>query len=195
MLYLVEFADSDSQRTIGNGMALYGDTQLTGTCDNIPGLTGSPVGHSYQTDVVYRGVEGLWGNYPEWVDGLNVKGRDYYISINRDSYTDYTDNGYTRLIYSASRLTGCISRMGVDERFPWVILPVQVNKSDDEALYYSHGYYYNDECVIGSNEGTWYTSSRGGRTSDNKNKQGLFYFDFSESYYDGGTSCRLLYKP
>lgn len=196
MLYLVEFANNDSQQTIGYGMAYGGDSKLTGTCDNVPGLTGTPTGSSYQTDVVYRGIEGLWGNYTEWVDGLNSYGQDYYISLNMNNYNDDTTNGYVKLSYRRARLSGCIARMGIDPSHPWAMLPVEVNNSTSQAINYSHGFYYNDECVIGDTS-NWHVSLRGGRTYPNMDKQGLFYFDFSPRSFNGaaGATCRLLYKP
>ena len=195
MLYLVEFADNDSQQTIGYGMAYGGDTKQTGTCDNVPGLTGTPSGSSYQTDVVYRGIEGLWGNYTEWVDGLNLYGQDYYISTNWSDYEDNTAVGYVKLSYRRPRISGCITRMGVDPAYPWAILPVEVNNSDSQATNYSHGFYYNDECVT-QDGAYWTVSLRGGRTYPNVNKQGLFYFDFScdTSTPKYGAACRLMYK-
>lgn len=195
MLYLVEFANSDSQQAIGDGMTYNGDTKLTGTCDNVPGLTGASVSPSYKSDVVYRGIEGLWGNYNEWIDGLNLYGQSYYISTDINNYNDNTTDGYVQLSYRRARLGGCISRMGVDSTHPWVILPVEVNNSS-QATNYSHGFYYNDECVIG-NTTDWYTCSRGGH-STSLNKAGLFHFNFSAraSMGNGIThTCRLLYKP
>ena len=130
------------------------------------------------------------------VDGLNSYGQDYYISLNMNNYNDDTTNGYVKLSYRRARLSGCIARMGIDPSHPWAMLPVEVNNSTSQAINYSHGSYYNDECVIGDTA-NWHVSLRGGRTYPNMDKQGLFYFDFSPRSFNGAAdaTCRLLYKP
>ena len=92
MLYLVEFANNNSQQMIGRGYVDGSSSINTGTCDTVPNLTGRPAGTDGKTDVVYRGIEGIWGNVWEWVDGFVMVNGAYYVCNNPAHYADSTTN-------------------------------------------------------------------------------------------------------
>lgn len=57
MLYLIEYADGDSQAAIGQGRVSAGDAANVDASD--------------VAQATYRGIVGLWGNVMQWVDGLD----------------------------------------------------------------------------------------------------------------------------
>ena len=115
MLYLVEFANNNSQAMIGRGYVDGSAKINTGSCDAVIGLTGRPGSTDGKTDVVYRGIEGLWGNIWEFVDGINWNG-SIYVCNDPSKYADDTTSNYTLLTYTgATNWSGVyIKEMGVD---------------------------------------------------------------------------------
>lgn len=99
MLMLVEFADNNMQSKIGRGVCDNKYSTNTGTCDSIPNLTGRPAGTDGKVDVIWRGVEGFWGNVWEWVDGINWNNGTYYICNDPSKYADNTTTNYTALSF------------------------------------------------------------------------------------------------
>lgn len=72
LLYLVEFADWNSQAKIGfGGSAGNGSYTIEGQSDSMPYHTGTSASsrNACQTGVQYRNIEGLWDNRFEWCDG------------------------------------------------------------------------------------------------------------------------------
>lgn len=126
MLILVEFANNNVQDVIGSGRCS-GDSALkTGTCDSITNLTGTPAGTSGYVDVVWRGIESLWGNVWEWVDGANWKDGMYYVCNDPSNYADDAATGYEKLSFtgSTSWKTSYITVEGLDTGSnPHVMLP------------------------------------------------------------------------
>lgn len=186
MLIIVEFATNDSQSAIGRGNSDNFASLTSGTCDSVPNLTGRPSGVNGQTDVVYRGVEGLWGNKHEWIDGINCIDSKYYVCNDPSKYADNTTSNYTALSLTCPTSgEGYIQTEGCDSNNPYAILPTAVGGSSStyycDYLYtttgnraYAHGGFYNAE----SSAGLFCADCR--------------YFSFSS---DSTVGSRLLYIP
>lgn len=78
LLYLVEFANWDSQTTIGYGGkrsdAGFGDTIKSGYTDDMPYHTGTTLSSrtEYGASTQYRNIEGLWDTLSYWIAGYDV---------------------------------------------------------------------------------------------------------------------------
>lgn len=70
LLYLVEFANWDSQDAIGYGCG-DGSIQAVGYTDSMPYHTGTTKSRRtiYGLGTQYRNIEGLWDNVYDWMDG------------------------------------------------------------------------------------------------------------------------------
>ena len=127
MLILVEFANNDVQSVIGRGYCDNNSSALsTGTCDNVSGLTGRPAGTDGKVDVVWRGIEGFWGNVWEWVDGVNFVSGYYYVCNDPSKYVNDTLKDYTELSFTGPKniSQGYITQEGLDTgNNPHVMLP------------------------------------------------------------------------
>ena len=77
LLYIIEYADWNSQVVIGHG-----DTQYSSSCGGTDALQ-YHTGHGTDNSTQYRNIENLWGYY-EWLDGILFQGGQAYIC------TDYT---------------------------------------------------------------------------------------------------------
>ena len=105
LLYLVEYADWNSQAMIGAGR-----TQLSGGSwvkDSYIGVTGksnadgngtnSVDGNTNDAYMTYRGIENFFGNVWKWVDGININDNVPYVSNTDTDFADDTATGYTAL--------------------------------------------------------------------------------------------------
>lgn len=72
LLYLIEYADFDSQSKIGRGWVGTSATRKTGGTDSLGNESGNENnnGESGVSQVSYRGIEDIWGNYMHWIDGF-----------------------------------------------------------------------------------------------------------------------------
>lgn len=105
LLYLIEYADFNSQAMIGQGR-----TQLSGGTwvkDSYIGVTGksnadgngtnSVDGNTNNAYMTYRGIENFFGNVWKWVDGININDNVPYVSNIDTDFADDTATNYTAL--------------------------------------------------------------------------------------------------
>ena len=187
MLYLVEFASNDSQKMVGRGLTDDNhDICDTGAADGVLNLTGISGGGNGKVSVVYRGIENLWGNTYQWLDGVNLNGRKIYTCTNPNDYADATSSNYSLLNYEFPA-SGYINEEGIDANSSYVILPCKSGASEttgycDEFVHYDK---HDWSCLCTSG---WYSQGSG---------VGLFsvYDKFREEDHETWLSSRLLYRP
>lgn len=140
MLFLVEFATNDSQLAVGSGCTGTGAAKNTGTCDNVPNLTGRPAGTDTRVDVVWRGIEGIWGNVEEYVDGIIFDFGSYYICNDPDKYGNSVTSDYIELSYTGPvrNVSGnIIKTMGLDKKGnEHIMLPASASTNSTTDEYY-----------------------------------------------------------
>lgn len=157
MLYLVEFADNDSQKTLGRGYCDGNSSALSsGSCDSVPNLTGRPSGTDGKVDVVYRGIEGIQGNIWEWMDGLNYNGDtdNYYVCTDPTKYADDTATGYTKVSFTSPTSNAYITKEGMDTALPWAMLPSEATNGS-ETTHYPDYFYQNSGWRVAGRSGNW----------------------------------------
>lgn len=159
LLYLVEYADWDSQKKIGPGIVNDTAAHKTGETDAMVYHTGR-ANSGDNAAVQYRGIENPWGNVSEFIDGINVYGQSVYICTDPEIYTDDTDTNYP---YSNIKLptSGWTKGLGLSTNFPWAYLPNEVGGSGSTFIpdYVTHlsqgwqvlvvGGYYSDGSYAG----------------------------------------------
>lgn len=192
MLMLVEFATNNMQTAIGRGYcdSTSAGTRInTGSTNSVANLTGRPAGTNGLVDVVWRGIEGLWGNIWEWVDGVNWNDGTYYVCNDPSKYADDTATNYTALSFkgatnwSASYITEEGLDTGNNEH---VMLPAAAGSGSEST-------YDCDACW--SNTG-WRVFHHGGLWNDGS-MCGLFAVSFGATSSLSGAffGSRLLYIP
>lgn len=103
MLYLVEYANWNSQATIGYGCSPSNAKFNMGATDNMVYHTGtSAASRTTYGSVQYRHIEGLWDNVYDWCDGIRFSGSTVYCIANPASFSDTSGgtNVGTRATYS-----------------------------------------------------------------------------------------------
>lgn len=193
MLMLVEYADNDMQKVIGRGNCDNNDIASilrTGSCDNVPGLTGRPAGTDGKVDVIYRGIEGVWGNIWEWVDGVNVNNGTFYVCNDQSKYADNTSTGYTPLSFKAPTISNSfITGVGLDiGANTHVMLPDAVSGGSETT-------YFCDRSFGNPSTGWRVVNFSGCMYSEGS--AGLFCVGFNNdsSHHAMNFGSRLLYIP
>lgn len=94
MLYLVEFADWNSQAKIGYGCGNNSSAKNVGSSDTMQYHTGTMQANrtDYGVGVQYRYIEGLWDNVYDWMDGCYYSADGMSVILNPNNFSD-TENG------------------------------------------------------------------------------------------------------
>ena len=94
MLYLVEFADWNSQAKIGYGCGNNEDKEKVGASDSMKYHTGTMQDDrtTYGVGVQYRYIEGFWDNVYDWMDGCYNSADGMSVILNPNNFSD-TENG------------------------------------------------------------------------------------------------------
>lgn len=90
LLYLVEFADWDSQLKIGYGCGYSSTPQNMGYTDSMPYHTGTMQSSrtTFGLGIQYRNIEGLWDNCFVWCDGCYNDNNGLNIIVNPNNFSD-----------------------------------------------------------------------------------------------------------
>lgn len=184
LLYLVEFADWDSQSKIGRGYVDGGSAINSGGTDSMIYHTGRASGTDSETAVQYRHIENPWSNVFEWIDGINFNNGTVYVCTTPANYADDTASNYTQ-IGTKTQNKGCITRIGMATAAPWAFFPTAGGGSKTT--------YIPDYADYGSG---WRVLHVGGDWGSG-GYAGLFCFDASLSSSDTNSyvGTRLLFHP
>lgn len=131
MLYLVEYANWNSQATIGYGCSPSGSKFNMGATDNMVYHTGtSAASRTIYGSVQYRHIEGLWDNVYDWCDGIRFSGSTVYCIANPASFSDTSGgtNVGTRAT-SGGYISGWTNPTA--DGFEYALYPNAVKGSDD----------------------------------------------------------------
>ena len=141
LLYIVEYADWNSQQVIGNGNTDYQSNN---------GGTDSMVYHTgiSGTTCQYRYIENLWGYY-EWVDGILFQNGQIrickdYTKFSNTITSDYEQFGFT---YNSSIGDGFIKDFAYDEDEPWLFIVPSAVGGSSTTYVPDYGYLYYSSSV------------------------------------------------
>lgn len=193
LLYLVEFADWDSQKKIGRDyvdMTWQDGRVNNGGTDTMVYHTGRAAGTDGKTSVQYRHLENLWGNVLEWLDGINFNYFDVYVCTDHTRYADDTDAGYEWICeHEIDDDGGYISALASPpDDAPWAFIPTGISGSQTTYIPDYAGYYGSCEA--------WYLPYVGGYWVSGSGA-GLFrfYADYLSVAYSVFIGARLLFHP
>lgn len=181
LLYIVEFADWNSQAKIGYGCSPNSNTFAMGYTDSMPYHTGTDQSsRATYGGTQYRNIEGLWDNVLDWCDGCYNNGNGLNIILNPSEFSD-SSNGTA--VGVPSNGWPSAFKVKTNGGFPMFI---PTSASGNDATY---------SCDY------WYFSSSGpclcvGGSYGHYSYYGLFYVNCSTaSDYNGNIGCRLQELP
>lgn len=160
LLYIVEYANYNSQEVLGQGNVNNTQPLTSGGCDAL-GMRSGCLVNDGKHSVIYRGLEDIFGNVWQFIAGINIKDRVTYISYNSGDYTaDKFDGSYKALGYTNAASNGWIKALGYNNNNPLIILPIAIS---DDASSYMRDYYWQDAGNrIVRFGGAWGSGGRGG---------------------------------
>lgn len=186
LLYIVEFANWNSQTCIGYGCGNGSAKQNTGASDSMPYHTGTMQTSrtTYGVGCQYRYIEDLWGNVYNWVDGIRFSSSSIYIYKNPSEFSD-SSGGVNIGTRPTSGVYISSWNQPSTSGYDWAIYPGAVRGSD--STYVPDSCYYSSSGVV---------LRVGGSYSQGLNF-GLFclygYDSASGSY--GNVGVRVMYLP
>jgi hypothetical protein len=146
LLYLVEFADWNSQAKIGYGCGNNSATGNMGYTDSMPYHTGTTKSSrtTYGVSTQYRNIEGLWDNVRDWIDGCYYNSSGLNIITNPSSFSDST--GGTAVGVPSSGYPSAFSVKSVNGTFP-MFIPAAASGSDSTYSCDYWDYYSSTPCL------------------------------------------------
>lgn len=190
MLYLVEYADWNSQAKIGYGCAPTGSTSAVRT----QGYTDAMVYHT-GTDQAnrttyggtqYRYIEGLWDNCYDWCDGIYFSTADVYIINNPANFSDTT--GGTKVGERATT-ANCIKSFFVPSAsgLEWALYPDETISDSNYETYVCDQCNYKASGVV---------LCVGGYYSQSQNRGAFYLYGSSTATYSyANIGARLQKLP
>ena len=183
LLYIVEFADWNSQAKIGYGCGNNSSTENMGYTDSMPYHTGTTQSEreTYGLGTQYRNIEGLWDNVYDWIDGCYNDSNGLNIIKTPSSFSDSSGGTCIGL-----PVGGYSTKLNVSNSAGVPIFYPTEASGGDGSNYTSDSWYFSasSPCVFGG--GYYYRSVN----------HGLFYLYFSTASGSGGSiGSRLLVLP
>lgn len=145
------------------GDILYNTAMKTGFSSKVAASSGSISSNSDgKHSFSYRGIESLYGDIFQFVDGVNIN--DLRAWICRDA-NDYASNlfasPYEELSYINGNASGYISEMGFDSDNPFAAFPTSIIGGGNNK-YYSDYYYQATGQRVARVGGSWHRGSSAG---------------------------------
>lgn len=179
MLYLVEFANFNSQSTLGTGYSGFSAMDAGGS-------TGAAAYHTLKLSGAhnqYRWVEDPFSNCLDWVDGFMATRRSTYVGTANSTFADtisaLTATGIT--LPKSDFITG----LGYSETCPWAFIPDTASGGSTTTYISDRVFSATGDCalIVG---GVYYSGTA----------YGLFCFEADNvASYTSIISSRLLYIP
>lgn len=183
MLYLVEFADWNGQKTIGYGCSAAGSKENNGKTDAMQYHTGTTAANRTTYGYTqYRNIEGWWDNVYDWMDGCYYNSNGLNVILNPSKFSD---NANGTLIGSMPS-SGYPNDMAVPTQsgFEWALRPATTGGSDSTYVPDGWGFGGGNPCL-----------RHGGSYSQDQNR-GPFYVSYdSASSTNASVGCRLQERP
>lgn len=183
MLYLVEFADWNGQKTIGYGCSAAGSKENNGKTDAMQYHTGTTAANRTTYGYTqYRNIEGWWDNVYDWMDGCYYNSNGLNVILNPSKFSD---NANGTLIGSMPS-SGYPNDMAVPTQsgFEWALRPATTGGSDSTYVpdywYFSGG----SPCL-----------RHGGSYSQSQNHGPFCVYYSGPSGANASVGCRLQERP
>lgn len=183
MLYLVEFANWNTQMTIGYGCSPSGSSFASGLTDTMQYHTGtSAINRTTYGCCQYRHIEGLWDNAFNWVDGGYLSGLSVFCIKDPAEFSDSTGGTNVGTFSSGSGYITAFTDPSEVSGFEWALVPSSIGGSATTFI-----------CDVGYTGGQEFIFGAGAHNSQD---YGLFYIGTTATGSTRGDfSCRLQKLP
>jgi len=183
MLYLVEFADWNGQKTIGRGCSAAGSKENNGKTDAMQYHTGTTAANRTTYGYTqYRNIEGWWDNVYDWMDGCYYNSNGLNVILNPSKFSD---NANGTLIGSMPS-SGYPNDMAVPTQsgFEWALRPATTGGSDSTYVPDNWNFNGSSPCL-----------HRGGNYNQGQYRGPFCVYCISTSSTYTSIGCRLQERP
>ena len=161
-LLFIEYGGLNSQTLIGKGVVdkasgTGNESDNTGDTASLGNASGREAGTDGLTSVSYRGIENLWGNIYQWVDGININNNIAYVA-NESYESDKYTSPYV-LFGTLSNKNGYFKKCLYEPMFP-CFLPATIGGAT--TTYYCDYYYQAAGAHVAKLGGYWYNGASAG---------------------------------
>ena len=176
-MYVLQFKNLDSQTTVGTGYHSWNKHGITGTTDTVGMIYGDN-----QKQMKLFGIEDLWGNYSQFIDGFYIASEysDYAYHATTDKFDtsglDYPIVGKYLTTYLSF---GAVSKVAGTSECGFA--PIDTHGGSDTMYYCDHGFMGPRGIAI-----------FGGDASTSMRAKGIFLFDCASSNNEDGKSISRL---
>lgn len=148
---------------IAIGNIIHACAQKEGGCDSL-GMKSGCLANDSQHAVIYRGIENIFGNVFNWIDGLNIQEYQAYICRNPEEYTsDKFDGSYIKLGYmNCQERDMYIKKLGFDEKNPDIALPIEIGGGAGSSSGMCDFYYSSEGNRVARVGGSFYYGALAG---------------------------------
>lgn len=183
-LFYVEFATLHSQ-SIHSGYTGGTEAKPTGGTDSVVASSGA-MGADGTYQFMYRGIEDLWGNVYQFVDGVNINDNQAWVCKDaRDYASNVFANPYEKLSYINLDTNGWVTEMGYDPNHPYAQFPIK--GAGGTTTYYADHYYQDLGQRIALFGGSWSNGSVAGLS--------VWVLGYSSAHASSSVGGRLVRKP
>jgi len=161
--------------TITTGNMVYNTGYKTGFSANIASSVGSINSNSSgKHPFVWHGIESLYGDVWQFVDGVNINENQAWVCKNAANYASnlFAAPDYEQLGYTNATSDGYVIALGYDPNHPYAQFPITVGDIGDSQ--YKDSHYQTTGQRIARVGGFW----------GNGSEAGLFFWDLSSSSSD-----------
>lgn len=189
MLYLVEFANWNSQARIGYGCGNNSSVTNNGASDTMPYHTGTMKSSrtTYGVGIQYRYIEDWWANVRDFVDGIYFSGANIYCTKNPANFSDSSGGTLTGQRTTTHGYTTAWDNPTASG-FEYALYPSAANDSLSGDTYITDHCSYNSSTTILVFGGAPYQLKG----------YGMFHLggDVGQASYTSSlTGCRLMVLP
>ncbi len=147
---------------------------------NSLGMKSGTLNNDGKHSMIYRGMEDIFGNIYQFVDGINVKDNIAYVSTDKNDYAvDKFDGTYHALGYTNAQTDGSPKTLGYDSNNPLFAFPTEVGTNVVTDYYYR-----NSGNRIALVDGYWANYSVAGLW--------CWYLNYASSYSAVDVGSRLI---
>ena len=148
---------------IAIGNIIHACAQKEGGCDSL-GMKSGCLANDSQHAVIYRGIENIFGNVFNWIDGLNIQNYQAYICRNPKEYiSDKFEVPYIKLGYvNCNEKDMYIKKLGFDEKNPDIALPIEIGGGAGSSSGMCDFYYSSEGNRVARVGGVFYNGSSAG---------------------------------
>lgn len=183
LLYLVEFANFNSQNMLGNGISGDSAAHNTGETDAMIYHTGRAEGTNNLSAVQYRHIENPYGNVYTFVDGILINEHEVFLCTDPQYYGNEITENYLSTGITTPDSNGYPKDLIFSDSYSWALIPSELGGSTSTYLcdyyYQASGLrilYVGGSWSSGVSAGFWFFNARQASSLSSSNVGGRSVF-------------------